>query len=283
MSFSQDVKQELSKISNLANKDLVKIEFVGYCKTSNVYLSDNMLRFSTENEYNINRFAKLLNNIENHNYQIEMQGKNYVVTTKNKNILKLANDKDLKIDGEMEEKAYIRGCFLGSGSINNPENKYHIEVIFKQKQDAQNVVNMLKKYSINFKILEKENSTSIYSKDGEEISKFLAFIGANNAVLKFEEIRVYRDMRNNVNRIVNCETANLSKTVTAALKQIDAINVIKASGKFNALSESLKEIAELRIKYPEASLTELGEKTNPKIGRSGVNHRLKAIMKLAEE
>lgn len=283
MSFSQDVKQELSKISNLANKDLVKIEFEGYCKTSNVYLSDNMLRFSTENEYNINRFAKLLNNIENHNYQIEMQGKNYVVTTKNKNIMKLANDKDLKIDGEMEEKAYIRGCFLGSGSINNPENKYHIEVIFKQRQDAQNVINMLQRYSINFKILEKENSTSIYSKDGEEISKFLAFIGANNAVLKFEEIRVYRDMRNNVNRIVNCETANLSKTVTAALKQIDAINVIKASGKFNSLSESLKEIAELRIKYPEASLTELGEKTNPKIGRSGVNHRLKTIMKLAEE
>lgn len=283
MSFSQDVKQELSKISNLANKDLVKIEFAGYCKTNNVYLSDNMLRFSTENEYNINRFAKLLNNIENHNYQIEMQGKNYVVTTKNKNIMRLANDKDLEIDGEMEEKAYIRGCFLGSGSINNPENKYHIEVIFKQRQDAQNVINMLQRYSINFKILEKENSTSIYSKDGEEISKFLAFIGANNAVLKFEEIRVYRDMRNNVNRIVNCETANLSKTVTAALKQIDAINVIKASGKFNSLSESLKEIAELRIKYPEASLTELGEKTNPKIGRSGVNHRLKAIMKLAEE
>ena len=283
MSFSQDVKQELSKISNLANKDLVKIEFAGYCKTNNVYLSDNMLRFSTENEYNINRFAKLLNNIENHNYQIEMQGKNYVITTKNKNILRLANIKDLEIDGEIQEKAYIRGCFLGSGSINNPENKYHIEVIFKQKQDAQSVVNMLKKYSINFKILEKENSTSIYSKDGEEISKFLAFIGANNAVLKFEDIRVYRDMRNNVNRIVNCETANLSKTVTAALKQIDAINVIKSNGKFNSLSDSLKEIAELRIKYPEASLTELGEKTNPKIGKSGVNHRLKAIMKLAEE
>lgn len=283
MSFSQDVKQELSKISNLANKDLVKIEFAGYCKTNNVYLSDNMLRFSTENEYNINRFAKLLNNIENHNYQIEMQGKNYVITTKNKNILRLATIKDLEIDREIQEKAYIRGCFLGSGSINNPENKYHIEVIFKQKQDAQSVVNMLKKYSINFKILEKENSTSIYSKDGEEISKFLAFVGANIAVLKFEDIRVYRDMRNNVNRIVNCETANLSKTVTAALKQIDAINVIKSNGKFNSLSDSLKEIAELRIKYPEASLNELGEKTNPKIGKSGVNHRLKAIMKLAEE
>ena len=183
----------------------------------------------------------------------------------------------------MEEKAYIRGCFLGSGSINNPENKYHIEVIFKQRQDAQNVINMLQRYSINFKILEKENSTSIYSKDGEEISKFLAFIGASNAVLKFEEIRVYRDMRNKVNRRLNCEPAKLSKTVTAALKQIDAINVIKASGKFNSLSESLKEIAELRIKYPEASLTELGEKTNPKIGRSGLNHRLKAIMNLAEE
>lgn len=283
MSFSQDVKQELSKISNLANKDCVKVEFLGYCRTSNVYLSKNMLRFSTESEYNINRFAKLLNNIENHNYQIEMQGKSYVIITKNKNILKLVTTKNLEIEGEMQEKAYIRGCFLGSGSINNPENKYHIEVIFKQKQDAQSVVKILQKYSINFKILEKENSISIYSKDGEEISKFLAFVGANISVLKFEDIRVYRDMRNNVNRIVNCETANLSKTVTAALKQIDAINALKLNGRFNFLSDSLKEIAELRIKYPEASLTELGEKTKPKIGKSGVNHRLKAIMKLAEE
>ena len=111
----------------------------------------------------------------------------------------------------------------------------------------------------------------------------MAFIGANSAVLKFEDIRVYRDMRNNVNRLVNCETANLTKTVGAAVKQIEAIKRIKEEGKFTELTDNLKEIAELRIKYPESSLTELGKMTNPPIGKSGVNHRLKAIMKIAEE
>lgn len=301
MSFSSDVKEELSKLSNLNNKQCVKLEFMGYSKTSNVSIVDNMLRFSTESEYNINRFAKLLNNIENHNYQIELQGKNYMITSKNKTILDLVSNKielsqsenknqnqienkeEILLTNEIEEKAFIRGCFLGSGSINNPQNKYHIEIIFKEKEDAQTAIKILDKYDIHFRLLEKVNTTSIYSKDGEEISKFLAFIGANSAVLKFEDIRVYRDMRNNVNRLVNCETANLSKTVDAAVKQIEAIKLIKEKGKFNSLSENLKEIAELRIKYPESSLVELGEMTNPPIGKSGVNHRLKAIVRIAEE
>lgn len=286
MSFSQDIKEELSKLSNLSDKQCVKLEFIGYSKTSNVSIANHMLRFSTENEYNINRFAKLLNNIENHNYQIELQGKNYVITSKNKGILDLLQKESLeniKMKSNIEEKAFIRGCFLGSGSINNPKNKYHIEIIFKEKNDAQTVIEILEKYEINFKLLEKTSVTSIYSKDGEEISKFLAFIGASSSVLKFEDIRVYRDMRNNVNRLVNCETANLTKIVGAAVKQIEAINFIKEKGKFSGLSDNLKEIAELRIKYPEASLVELGEKTNPPIGKSGVNHRLKAIAKIAEE
>ena len=282
MSFSQDVKEELSKISNLANKNCVKMEFMGYTKTINVSIVDNILRFSTESEYNINRFAKLLSNIENHNYKIELQGKNYVITSKNTTVLDLLKQ-NVEITNDIEEKAYIRGCFLGSGSINNPENKYHIEIIFKKKQDAQEAISILEKYEIHFKELEKTSATSIYSKDGEEISKFLAFIGANIAVLKFEDIRVYRDMRNNVNRLVNCETANLSKTVGAAVKQIEAIHVIKEKGKLTELTDNLKEIAELRIKYPESSLAELGKMTTPPIGKSGVNHRLKAIMKIAEE
>lgn len=286
MSFSQDVKEELSKINNLANKKCVKLEFMGYGISSNVSIVNNTMRFSTESPYNINRFAKLLNNIENHHYKIQMQGKSYVISSKNTNILTLlqqADTKELPIDNDVEAKAFVRGCFLGSGSINNPENKYHIEIMLKAKKDAQVVIEILEKYQLHFKLLEKENSTSIYSKDGEEISKFLAFIGANTAVLKFEEIRVYRDMRNNVNRLVNCETANLSKTVNAAVKQIEAIKQIKESGKFVELSDNLKEIAELRLNHPEISLTELGKMTNPPVGKSGVNHRLKAIMKIAEE
>lgn len=288
MSFSIDVKEELSKLSNLANKQCVKLEFIGYSKTCNVSIVDNMLRFSTESEYNINRFAKLLNNLQISHYQIELQGKNYVILVKNKiefEQLKMIceNKVQVHMESDIEEKAFIRGCFLGSGSINNPENKYHMEVIFKQKDDSILALNVLEKYDIHFKLLEKTKYYSIYSKDGEEISKFLAFIGANHAVLKFEDIRVYRDMRNNVNRLVNCETANLSKTVNAAVKQIEAIKQIKVSGRFGNLTDNLQEMAELRLANPEASLTELGKMANPPIGRSGVNHRLKAIMKLAEE
>ena len=281
MSFSTDVKEELSKINNLANKSCVRLEFLGYLSSVNVSNVDNTLRFSTESEYNINRFSKLLKNLNINKYNIDMQGKNYVITMQSKSIAEIATD--IKTENDVEDRAYIRGCFLGSGSINNPKNNYHIEFIIKDKIAADDILQILNKYNIRFKKLEKENAVSIYSKDGEEISKFLAFIGANSSVLKFEDIRVYRDMRNNVNRIVNCETANLSKTVNAAVKQIDAINKLKESGKYNGLSENLKEIAELRIKYPEVSLVELGKMLNPPIGKSGVNHRMKAILKLVEE
>jgi len=286
MSFSTDVKTELSKISSLANKKVVKLELIGYLITVNVSIIKNKLRFSTESEYNINRFSKLLNNLHISNYNIEMQGKNYVITFPMKDNIILLEDmrlENINLENEIEEKALVRGCFLGSGSINNPENKYHIEIIFKKETDANYIINILKKYQINFKILEKKNCYSIYSKDGEEISKFLALIGANSSVLKFEDIRVYRDMRNNVNRLVNCETANLSKTVNAAVKQIEAIKLLKEKGKFSKLSDNLKEIAELRIENPEASLTELGKMLSIPIGKSGVNHRLKVIEQMAEE
>lgn len=286
MSFSTDVKEELSKISNLANKKLVKIELIGYLMTMNVAIINNKLRFSTENEYNINRFCKLLNNLNIAKYDIEMQGKNYVITLSIKKypeIVELMESKKHEFDDEIEEKTLLRGCFLGSGSINNPKNKYHIEIIFKQEDNAKYVLKILENSKIFFKILEKKRGTSIYSKDGEEISRFLAYIGASTSVLKFEDIRVYREMRNNVNRIVNCETANLSKTVNAAVKQIDAIKLIKDKGMFSKLGDNLKEIAELRISYPEASLIELGKMLKNPIGKSGVNHRLKAIEKIAEE
>ena len=262
MSFSSDVKEEISKISNLSNKQCVKLEFLGYGKTGNV--------------------AKLLNNLHIEDYKIELQGKNYIITSKNKKIFELLNQK-AQMANDIEEKAFIRGCFLGSGSINNPKNKYHIEIILKEKNTASLIIEILGKYDIYFKILEKSNCCLVYSKDGEEISKFLAFIGANMAVLKFEDIRVYRDMRNNVNRLVNCETANLTKTVDAAVKQIEAIKKIKEKGKFEELTDSLKEIARVRENNPEATLIELGKMLNPQIGKSGVNHRLKAIIKIAEE
>lgn len=297
MSFSSEIKEELSKLPTLANKDSVKAELIGYLITANTSIQQKgnkrKIRFSTENEYNINRFGKLLNNLEQRDYQIELQGRNYVITAP----LFPIGGVSINIEGEnqtvifphripleeIEEKAMVRGTFLGGGSINNPRNNYHLEVAFKEKENAIHILLLLQKYHIEVKLLDKKNGCSIYSKDGEEISKFLAFIGANKGVLKFEDIRVYRDMRNNVNRIVNCETANLTKTVNAAIEQIEAIEYLKKTGKFAQLSDILQEIAEVRLANPESSLVEIGNMLKIPVGKSGANYRLKTIVKIARE
>lgn len=283
MSFSSEVKEELSKIGNLANKSSVKAELYGYYCSANVSEERGLMRFSTESEYNINRFSKLLNNVNISKYDIEMQGNKFSISISREEskILKENFEKFDVGSKEEEEKGYVRGAFLGGGSINNPKNKYHIEVKLKNMDMAEKIIDILDKSNINFKILQIKNNCSIYSKDGEEISKFLAFIEASRSVLKFEEIRVYRDMRNNINRLVNCETANLTKTVAAAVKQIEAINKLKKSGKFNELPENLKEIANLRIANPEAPLVELGQMLKKPIGKSGVNYRLNTIIKMS--
>ena len=166
--------------------------------------------------------------------------------------------------------------------INNPENKYHLEITFSSEESAKIIKEMLEKIDIKMKTLQRKKGYSLYIKDGEEISKFLAFIGANTGVLKYEEIRVIRDIKNNVNRKVNCETANLNKTVNAAVKQIEAIKKLQKEGTFDGLSDNLKEIALLRLENPDASLVELGQMLSKPIGKSGVNHRLNTLLELGE-
>ena len=304
MSFSTEVKKELSELENLSDKACVKAELIGYLSSANVTEERGLIRFSTENEYNINRFSKLLNNVNIFEYNIELIGKKFVITIPRENSKTLREAiKNGKLE-EKENKAYVRGAFLGGGTINNPKNNYHMEVKLKNIQFADEIINLLNEYNINLKMLKSTNKNTneannqgnnkcrsktraddyilIYTKDGEEISKFLAFVEASKSVLKFEEIRVIRDMRNNINRIVNCETANLSKTVGAAVKQIEAINKLKKSGKFNELPDNLKELAELRIANPEVSLAELGQMLKEPVGKSGVNYRLNTIIKLSQ-
>lgn len=177
----------------------------------------------------------------------------------------------------------LRGFFLGSGSINNPENSYHLEISFQNKEILEFAINLLKDLKVKVKKMIVDNRYSIYLKEGEEISKVLALMGANKAILHFEEIRVQKEMRGKVNRIVNCETANLNKTINASIKQIEAIKKLKESKKFNKLNDSLKEIAELRLKYPDMSLVELGSKLKKPVGKSGVNYRLNKIIEIAKE
>lgn len=281
MSFSYDIKEELSSSKNLKNKELLEAEFLGYILTGNATLDGEKVCYITENEYNIERLFKILFNLQIE-YEPEIKGKFFEAIIDSKVVSdrfrKFANVNDDEI-----RKNIIKGAFLGAGSITDPEKNYHLEISFGDKKNAEFILNLCKSYQIEFKILEVNQKYIIYIKEGEQISKFLACIGANKAVLKFEDIRIYKEMKNNVNRIVNMETANLNKTIDAAIPQIEDIQLIQAKNKFDDLPEELKEVATLRLENPEASLKELGEMLNPPLSKSGVNHRLKKIMEFADE
>lgn len=280
MSFSTELKKEISELGNLSNKEAVRYELIGYLISSNISEEKNKIKFSTENEYNINRFSRLLSNMEINNYDITVQGNLFVIRV-NKNMIKDLNiDEDFNLE---QVKWLIRGAYLGSGSINNPERKYHLEIGISKKNNAEKIVEYLKNYDIKSNVIEKKSEYAIYLKDGEEISKLLALLGANKSVIRFEEIRVQREMNNKINRIVNCETANLNKTINASIEQIEAIKKLKKNNEFEKLDDSLKKIAELRLLNPNASLVELGKLLDEPVGKSGVNYRLKKIMEIANE
>lgn len=289
MSFSSDLKEELSKINNLAKKNEVEYELIGYLISKNASILKNNIRYATESEYNINRFSKLLKNLDiNHN--IEFDGKSFIIIFKAKDSIEKINIQaneikvsELKNINDYEKKAIVRGAFLGAGSINNPDKTYHLEINLSNKINLDYLYEILSTMNINCKKLEQDKKYTLYLKEGEEISELLALIGANKSVLDFEDIRVQREMRGKVNRIVNCQTANLNKTINASVEQIEAIKKLQASHKFNKLDDNLKEIALLRLEYPDMTLIELGKQLRKPVGKSGVNYRLKKIMQLAEE
>ena len=268
------------KTNNLFNKEAVKYELMGYLISNNITEESHNIKFSTESEYNINRFSRLLSNVGIQDYDIEVQGNLFIITVSKKEIELLENIENLNLE---QIRWLIKGVYLGAGSINNPEKKYHLEIGIADVENANQIVQYLKEFDIKSNIVEKKGEYAIYIKDGEAISKILALIGANKSVLKFEEIRVQREMNNKINRIVNCETANLNKTINASIEQIEAIKRLKSSGKFEKLDEPLKEIAELRLKNPNSNLTELGKMLKNPVGKSGVNYRLKKIMEIANE
>ena len=195
---------------------------------------------------------------------------------------------DYRIDEKMvetdnEKRAYIRGAFLGGGSVTNPEKNYHLEFVTHSEEYAHDLCELINSCGLNSKVIQRKNSFIVYIKEGEQIVDILNIMGAHSCLLELENIRIMKEMRNNVNRLVNCETANLSKTVNAAVRQVESIKLIQSKIGLKRLPQNLREIAELRLEYPDESLKELGEMLNPPVGKSGVNHRLRKIEKIAEE
>ena len=180
------------------------------------------------------------------------------------------------------KKSYLRGAFFAGGSISDPEKAYHLEITGHNSLLSGELNGLMKGYGLNGKIIRRKGNFVLYLKEGENIVDFLNIIGAHSALLELENIRILKDMRNSVNRIVNCETANLEKTINASVRQIENIKYIRDNIGFDNLPANLREVAEMRLTFSDANLKELGEMLNPPLGKSGVNHRLRRLDQIAE-
>ena len=178
-------------------------------------------------------------------------------------------------------RAYLRGLFLGGGSVSSPERAYHLEIITSNLRHARDILRILKRFKLSGGINARKNWYVVYLKESEQIAECLNIMGAHNALLEFEGKRVYKDVRNKVNRLVNCETANLDKTVAAAVRQVEDIKLIIRCKGLDKLPTSLRQTAEARLQFPDANLRELGEVMVPPVGKSGVNHRLRKLSEIA--
>lgn len=181
------------------------------------------------------------------------------------------------------KRSFLRGAFLVSGSVTDPKKAYHLEFTVSEEETGTSLCEMLRSFGLDAKMIPRKSHFVVYIKEGEQIVDLLNIMGAHVALMEYENVRILKDVRNTINRKVNCEAANLSKTAKAAARQLEDIQYIRDTMGFELLAEGLKEIAMLRIEYPEASLKELGEMLNPPVGKSGVNHRLKRLCDIAEQ
>jgi cell division protein WhiA len=311
MSFSAKVKREVCRISEIT-KEEARAVLSGIMKVSgSVSLGENRklsFKVTTENaaiarlmfkllkeHFNIHTrlLVKRSNSLKKNNIYIviiteEMGVKQYlreigVVQDDEEHFILDYKIPEKIVSNDLYKKSYIRGAFLGGGSISNPEKAYHLEFVTHNEEYAQSLSELVNSFDLNSKIIKRKNSYIVYLKEGQQIVDILNIIGAHNNLLYVENVRIMKEMRNKVNRLVNCETANLSKTVNAAVRQSESIKLIEREIGLKRLPENLREIAELRLKYPDESLKELGEKLDPPVGKSGVNHRLRRIEKIASE
>ncbi|HEY8341641.1 MAG TPA: DNA-binding protein WhiA [Calditerricola sp.] len=182
------------------------------------------------------------------------------------------------------KRAYLRGAFLAGGSVNHPEaSSYHLEIFNAYPEHCQELADLANQFRLNARCIERKKGYILYLKESEKIAEFLNIIGAHQALLYFEDVRIFKDMRNSVNRVQNCELANLNKTVNAAMRQIENIRYIEKTIGLDQLPPKLREVAELRLQHPDVNLKELGELLPGKVSKSGINHRLRKINEIAEK
>ncbi len=266
MSFSSDVKKELEGIVPIP-KHCKIAEIAGYILYSQKKSVDkcdmSVLKSLTDDLGNETDFMKLCKIEEN-------------------NGLLFLNDLKI-IERSCCKRSFLRGAFLGAGSITDPNDGYHLEITSLTRSGIELLNNASAVFDVNGKIAQSKNRFRLYFKDADKISDFLNVTEAHVSLMKFENARILKEVRNNVNRRVNCETSNLKKTAAASEYACECIRYLDETNVLKTLPETLQSIAKLRIGYPEKSLSELGEMTEPRLGRSGVNHRLEKIIAIARD
>ena len=289
MSFSSEIKQELSwQLPSARHCRLAEISAIlSFCShveagtegTGNV-------RMHTENLAVARKYFTLLKKTFNINMNVSVRqnrkphgNRSFEITA----LTDMTAVRHVLIQNPCCRRAYIRGAFLASGSVSDPEKGYHFEIVCADSARAEQLSAMLESFGIEAKITLRKHNYILYVKEGSQIADILNVMEAHVGLMKFENIRILKEMRNSVNRQVNCETANLNKTVSAAVKQIEDIQYIQSTIGFEKLPENLAEIARLRLEQPGMSLKELGQMLTPPVGKSGVNHRLRKLSFIAEE
>ncbi len=309
MSFSSRVKDELShQMSTARHCQIAEIAaIISLCGRIQISEEEHYcIRIHTENVAVTRKYFTLLKKTFNINTDISIRRNAYlkknqvytVIIGNHEDALRvLQATKLLKSDGDIGEnmelvgnvviqqpccrRAFIRGAFLASGSISDPEKFYHFEIVCSTEEKARQLQSIIATFDLDAKIVQRKKYFIVYIKEGSQIVDILNVMEAPQSLMELENIRILKEMRNSVNRQVNCETANINKTVSAAVKQIEDIEYIKERYGFEHLPENLREIAEARLLRPEATLKELGEAMNPPVGKSGVNHRLRKLSILA--
>ena len=309
MSFSSDVRKELTEITGDARHCMIaeigafllmagKIECEKGCFS---------IRIHTENEAIARKYFTMIKKTFNINTEVILM--THKKRSRETYLLKTIDGKDaekillattiLKYENNIPilrqhmdymmvqsmccKRAYLRGAFLGGGSVSDPEKGYHFEFVTLYYENAAYLQDTMNQLDMDAKIVTRKGSYVVYLKEGSQIVDLLNVIGAHIALMQLENIRIVKEVRNNVNRLVNCETANLKKTVSAAVRQVQDIEYLKDTIGLSALPQNLEEMARFRLEYPSATLKELGELLMPPVGKSGVNHRLKKLSEIADQ
>lgn len=310
MSFSSNVKKELTCVPVGARHCMIAEIAAMIIMAGEVrYESGSyFIRFQTENAAIARKYFTMMKKTFNINTEIVLKTnkkfhkkQHYILQTKESRdaekilrattILKDEQERPTlreRIDFNVIQstcckRAYLRGAFLGGGSVSDPEKGYHLEFVNQTNHHAEFLREIMSTLEMEPKVVPRKNNYVLYLKEGTQIVDLLNIMGAHVALMELENVRIVKEVRNNVNRIVNCETANLKKTVSAAVRQMQDIEYVQQTIGISALPDNLQQVATYRLEYPSSSLKELGELLNPPVGKSGVNHRLKKISEIAEQ